>query len=142
MKNTETRILINMFKCECYPNHEICKNKNTCEFRIPLNPVLLQIYRQLKYELSKLNTLKQRKQDYHHIAYEIQNHMYSEKININGEFQLVPKMNVLGNHITKPEHVQVGLNYNDIIFDIQDQESIIRELRRKEHTLLMIMKKL
>lgn len=54
----------------------------------------------------------------------------------------MPKMNVLGNHITKPEHVQVGLNYNDLIFDIQDQESIIRELRRKEHTLLMIMKKL
>ena len=130
-----------MFKCECYPNHEICKNKNTCEFRIPLNPELLQIYHQLKYELAKLNTLKQRKLEYHQIAYEIQNHMYSEKININGKFQLVPKTNALGDHITKPEHVQVGLNYNDILFDIQDQESIIRDLRRKEHTLLRTLTK-
>ena len=130
-----------MFKCECYPNHEICKNKNTCEFRIPLNPELLQIYRQLKYELAKLNTLKQRKQNYHQIAYEIQNHMYSERININGKFQLVPKMNVLGDYITQPEHVQEGLNYNDILFDIKDQESIIRELRRKEHILLRTLTK-
>lgn len=68
--------------------------------------------------------------------------MYSEKINIHGKFQLVPKTNVLGDYITKPEHVQVGLNYNDILFDIQDQESIIRELRRKEHNLLRILKKL
>ena len=142
MKNTETRILINMFKCECYPNHEICKNKNTCEFRIPLNPELLQIYRQLKYELAKLNALKQRKQDHHQIAYEIQSHMYSEKINIDGKFQLVPKMNVLGDYITKPEHGQFGLNYNDILFDIQDQESKIRDLRRKEHTLLRTLTKL
>lgn len=117
------------------PNHEICKNKNTCEFRIPLNPELLQIYQQLKYELAKLNTLKQRKQEYYQIAYEIQNNMY-------GKFQLVPKMNVLGDNITKPEHVQVGLNYNDIMFDIQDQESIIRELRRKQHTMLRTLTKL
>ena len=136
MKNTETRILINMFKCECYPNHEICKNKNTCEFRIPLNPELLQIYCQLKYELEKLNILKQRKQDYHQIAYEIKT-TYSEKTNINEKFQLVPKTNALGDHITKPEHVQTGLNYNDIL-DIQDQESIIRDLRRRKHTLLRI----
>ena len=130
-----------MFKCECYPNHEICKNKNTCEFRIPLNPELLQIYHQLKYELAKLNTLKQRKLEYHQIAYEIQNHMYSEKININGKFQLVPKTNALGDHITKPEHVQVGLNYNDILFVFLVQESIIRDLRRKEHTLLRTLTK-
>ena len=50
-------------------------------------------------------------------------------------------MNVIGEQITKPEHVQVGLIYNDILFDIQDQESIIRELRRKEHALLRIMKR-
>ncbi len=62
----------------------------------------------------------------------------SEKVNINGKFQLVPKTNFLGDHITKPEHVQVGLNYNNIMFDIQDQESIIRDLRRKEHALLRI----
>ena len=29
-----------MIKCDCYPNHEICKNKNTCEFWIPLNQKL------------------------------------------------------------------------------------------------------
>lgn len=51
-------------------------------------------------------------------------------------------MNVLGDNITKPEHVQVGLNYNDIMFDIQDQESIIRELRRKQHTMLRTLTKL
>ena len=142
MRNIETRLTINMFKCECYPNHEICKNKNTCEFQIPLNPELLQLYRQLTYELAKLNTLKQRKQEYYQIAYENpKQHAHSEKININGKFQLVPKMNVIGEKITKPEHVQVGLIYNDILFDIQNQESIIRELRRKEHALLRIMKR-
>ena len=87
MRNIETRLTINMFKCECYPNHEICKNKNTCEFQIPLNPELLQLYRQLTYELAKLNTLKQRKQEYYQIAYENpKQHAIVKRLTLTGNF--------------------------------------------------------
>ena len=129
-----------MFKCECYPNHEICRNRSTCEFWIPLNQELQQVYRQIKFEMEKLKTLKERRQEYYQILFEIQNHVYTEAININGKLTLVPEKNALGEDITRPEHVQAGLNY-DIMLEIQDQESIIRALRFKEHDILKILKK-
>ena len=46
-----------MFRCDCYPNHEICKNKNTCEFWIPLNQKLKQLNQQISYELKILESL-------------------------------------------------------------------------------------
>ena len=61
-----------MFRCDCYPNHEICKNKNTCEFWIPLNQKLKQLNQQISYELKILESLNQRKRDYFRILSEIQ----------------------------------------------------------------------
>lgn len=129
--------LIKMFRCDCYPNHDICKNKNTCEFWIPLNQKLGQIYRQISYELFQLEKLHQRKQDYFKILSEIKQGAYTETVN----GRQVPKKNVLGEDILEPEHVQVGLNYNVICQDITDTESILRELRRIEHDILKILKK-
>jgi hypothetical protein len=71
-----------MFKCDCYPNHEICKNKNTCEFWIPLNQKLDQLYHQISYELYQLERLNQRKQDYFTILSEIKKGVYTETINV------------------------------------------------------------
>ena len=129
-----------MFACECYPNHEICKNQYNCELKIGLNQKLRQLYGQITYELSKLKSLKVRKEKYYEILSEIRNGIYTENININGQLQEVPKINVLGEYIIKPEHVQVGLNYNDIILDIQEQEDLIRTLRLEEHNILKILK--
>lgn len=129
-----------MFKCECYPNHEICKNRKTCELKMPLTPELQLLYRQLTWELEKLKALKQRKQEYFEILSEIRQGVYTETVSINGKLQQVPKRNFLGEHITRPEHVQVGLNYNDLMLEIQDQESIIRTLRFKEHSILTTLK--
>ena len=126
-----------MFRCDCYPNHDICKNKNTCEFWIPLNQKLDQVYRQISYELFQLEKLYQRKEDYFKILSEIKQGVYTEAVN-GGQ---VPKKNVLGEDILEPEHVQVGLNYNVIYQDITDTESILRELRRIEHDILKILKK-
>ena len=126
-----------MFRCDCYPNHDICKNKNTCEFWIPLNQKLDQVYRQISHELFQLEKLHQRKQDYFKILSEIKQGIYTETVN----GKRVPKKNVLGEDILEPEHVQVGLNYNVICQDITDTESIIRELRRIENDILKILKK-
>ena len=126
-----------MFRCDCYPNHEICKNKNACEFWIPLNEELDKVYRQISQELLQLEKLYQRKQDYFKIQSEIKQGMYTETIND----KIVPKKNALGEDILKPEHVQVGLNYNIICQEISDTESIIRELRRIERDILKILKK-
>ena len=125
-----------MFRCDCYPNHDICKNKNTCEFWIPLNQKLDQVYRQISQELLQLQKLYQRKHDYFKIQSEIKQGMYTETINDN----IVPKKNALGEEIHEPEHVQVGLNYNIICQEISDTESIIRELRRIERDILKILK--
>ena len=126
-----------MFRCDCYPNHDICKNKNTCEFWIPLNQKLDQVYRQISHELYQLEKLYQRKEDYFKILSEIKQGVYTETVN-GGQ---VPKKNVLGEYILEPEHVQVGLNYNVICQDITDTESILRELRRIESDILKILKK-
>ena len=153
-----------MFRCDCYPNHDICKNKNTCVFWIPLNQKLDQVYHQISYELFQLEMLNQRKQDYFKILSEIQQERYTEIVAINGRLKRedyfkilseikqgiytetvngrqVPKKNVLGEYILEPEHVQVGLNYNVICQDITDTESILRELRRIKHDILKILKK-
>jgi len=126
-----------MFKCECYPNHEICKNKNTCEFWIPLNEELDKVYRQISQELLQLEMLYQRKHDYFKIQSEIKQGIYSETVNN----KIVPKKNALGENILEPEHVQVGLNYKIICQEISDTESILRELRRIERDILKILKK-
>ena len=126
-----------MFRCDCYPNHDICKNKNTCEFWIPLNEKLDKVYRQISYELFQLEKLNQRKQDYFEIQSEIKQGVYTETIND----KIVPKKNALGEDILEPEHVQVGLNYNLICQEISDTESIIRELRRIENDILKKKKK-
>jgi len=130
-----------MMKCDCYPNHEICKNKNTCELEVPLNEKLKQLYGQISYELNILQGLNQRKQDYFQILYEIRQQRYTEILVIDGRLQKVPKLNARGEYILKPEDVQVGLNYNLIFQEINDTESIIRELRRKENNILKILKK-
>ena len=129
-----------MFKCECYPNQEICKNQKTCELKMPLTGELQLLYRQLTWELEKLKDLKQRKQEYFEILSEIRQGVYTETVSINEKLQQVPKRNFLGEHITRPEHVQVGLNYNDLMLEIQDHESIIRTLRFKEHSILTTLK--
>ena len=130
-----------MMKCDCYPNHEICKNRNTCELEVPLNEKLKQLYGQISYELNILQGLNQRKQDYFQILYEIRQQRYTEILVIDGRLQRVPKLNARGEYILKPEDVQVGLNYNLIFQEINDTESIIRELRRKENNILKILKK-
>jgi len=130
-----------MLRCDCYPNHEICKNRNTCELQVPLNEKLNQLYGQISYELNILKGLHQRKQDYFQIFHEIRQQRYTEKLVIDGRLQKVPKLNARGEYILKPEDVQVGLNYNLIFQEINDTESIIRELRRKENNILKILKK-
>lgn len=130
-----------MIKCECYPNHEICKNKNTCEFWIPLNQRLKELYYQISYELSVLESLNQRKEDYFRILSEIKQEQYTETRFIDGRLIRVPKLNARGDYILKPEDVQVGLNYNVISQEITDTEAIIRELRRRENDILKILKK-
>ena len=130
-----------MFRCDCYPNHDICKNKNTCELWIPLNEKLDKVYRQISYELFQLEKLNQRKQDYFKTLSEIKQGMYTQTINENDEIKTVPKKNAIGEDILKPEDLQVGLNYNLIVQEITDTESIIRELRRIENDILNILKK-
>lgn len=130
-----------MIRCDCYPNHEICKNKNTCELEVPLNEKLKQLYGQISYELNLLKSLNQRKQDYFQILSEIRQQRYTEILVIEGRLQRVPKLNARGEYILKPEDVQVGLNYNVLSQEIIDTEIIIRELRRKEHNILKILKK-
>ena len=112
-----------MIKCECYPNHKICKNKNTCEFWIPLNQKLKQLYQQISYELKKLENLNQRKQDYFKILDEIQDGVYTEIVAIDKRLKRVPKKNVRGESILNPEDVQVGLNYNAISQEITDTKT-------------------
>ena len=130
-----------MIKCDCYPNHEICKNKNVCELILPLNEKLKQLYGQISYELNILKSLNQRKQDYFQILSEIRQQRYTEILVIDGRQQRVPKLNARGEYILKPGDVQVGLNYNVLSQEIIDTEIIIRELRRKEHNILKIFKK-
>lgn len=130
-----------MIKCDCYPNHEICKNKNTCEFWIPLNQKLKQLNQQISYELKILESLNQRKRDYFKILSEIQQERYTEIIAIDGRLKRVPKNNARGEPILQPEDVQVGLDYNIISQEISDTEAIIRVLRIKENNILKILKK-
>lgn len=130
-----------MIRCECYPNHEICRNKNTCEFWIPLNQKLKQINQQITYELNILESLNQRKRDYFRILSEIQHERYTEIVAIDRRLKRVPKKNARGKPILKPEDVQVGLDYNLISQEITDTEAMIRILRIKEMNILKILKK-
>ena len=131
-----------MIRCECYPNHEICRNRNTCEFWIPLNQKLKQINQQISYELNILESLNQRKRDYFRILSEIQHERYTEIVAIDGRLTRVPKKNARGEPILKSEDVQVGLDYTLISQEITDTEAIIRILRIKEKNILKILKKL
>lgn len=130
-----------MIKCDCYPNHHVCKNKSRCELWVPSNQKLEQLCRKISYELNILAGLNQRKQDYFKILSEIRQQRYTEILLIGGKLTRVPKLNVRGEYILEPEDVQVGLNYNLIYQEIRDTESIIRELRRKENNILKILKK-
>ena len=130
-----------MFRCDCYPNHEICKNKNTCEFWIPLNQKLKQLNQQISYELNTLESLNQRKRDYFKVLSEIQQERYTEIIAIDGRLKRVPKKNARGEPILKPGDVQIGLDFNLISQEITDTEAIIRVLRIKEKNILKILKK-
>lgn len=129
-----------MFRCDCYPNHEICRNKTTCEFWIPLNQKLKQLNQQISYELNTLESLNQRKRDYFKVLSEIQQERYAEIIAIDGRLKRVPKKNARGEPILKPGDVQIGLDFNLISQEITDTEAI-RVLRIKEKNILKILKK-
>lgn len=130
-----------MIKCECYPNHHCCKHLNTCEFWIPMNKAYSDLIRELHFELKRLNELNQRKWDYFRVLSEIQDLRYTIVVCIKGALIRVPKINALGDYILKPDDVIVNLNYNVISQEIKDTENIIRELRKKEHNILKILKK-
>ena len=130
-----------MIKCDCYPNHHLCKNKSQCDLWVPSNQKLEQLCRQISYELNILESLNQRKQEYFKILSDIRQQRYTEILLICGRLTRVPKLNARGEYILKPEHVQVGLNYNVISQEITDTKLIIRELRRKENNILKILKK-
>ena len=130
-----------MIRCDCYPNHEICRNRNTCEFWIPFNQKLKQINQQISYELNILESLNQRKRDYFRILSEIQHERYTEIVAIDGRLKRVPKKNARGEPILEPKDVQVGLDYNLISQEITDTEAIIQILRIKEKNILKILKK-
>ena len=130
-----------MFRCDCYPNHEICRNENTCDFWIPLNQKLKQLNQQISYELKILESLNQRKTDYFRILSEIQHGRYTEIVAIDGKLKRVPKKNARDEPILNPEDVQVGLNFNVISKEITDTETIIHELRIRENNILKILKK-
>ena len=130
-----------MFRCDCYPNHEICRNKTICEFWIPLNQKLKQLNQQISYELNTLESLNQRKRDYFKVLSEIQQERYTEIIAIDGRLKRVPKKNARGEPILKPGDVQIGLDFNLISQEITDTEAIIRVLRIKEKNILKILKK-
>ena len=130
-----------MIKCDCYPNHHCCKHFHTCEFWIPMNKSYSELLRELNFELTHLRELNQRKSNYFKVLKEIQDLMYSITVCIRGALVQVPKINAVGDYILRPDDVIVGLNYNVISQEIRDTESIIRELRKKEHNILKILKK-
>ena len=130
-----------MLKCECYPNHHLCRHLNVCELRIPINSTYNDLIQEINFELKHLKELNQRKRDYFNILSDIVDLKYCETLSIGWKLVRVPKVNVLGEYITRPDDVIVGLNYNVISQEIKDTESIIRELRKKEQNILKIMKK-
>ncbi|MBR0369738.1 MAG: hypothetical protein IJH63_03300 [Methanobrevibacter sp.] len=130
-----------MIKCESYPNHHICRHLNTCELWIPTNTRYINLLKEIKFELKRLNELNQRKRQYFKVLTEICDFKYSRTVCIKGKLVKIPKINALNEYITKPEDVIVDLNFNVISQEIKDTECIIRELRKEEQNILKILKK-
>ena len=130
-----------MIKCECYPNHHLCRHFNTCELKIPITPAYNELIHEINFELKHLKELNQRKHNYFKVLSDIADLKYCETLCIGWKLVRVPKVNVLGEYITRPDDVIVDLNFNVISQEIKDTESIIRELRKKEQNILRILKK-
>ena len=130
-----------MIKCECYPNHQICRHFNTCELRIPSNSTYNKLIREIDFELKHLKELNERKVQYFKVLSDIADLKYCETLCIKWELKRVPKVNTLNEYITKPDDIIVGLNFNVITQEIKDSENIIRELRKQEQNILRILKK-
>lgn len=130
-----------MIKCECYPNHHLCRHLNVCELRIPMNSTYNDLIREINFELKHLKELNQRKYDYFKILSDICDFKYSRTVCIKGRLERIPKLNALNEYIVRPDDVIVDLNFNVISQEIKDTESIIRELRKKEQNILRILKK-
>ena len=116
-----------MIKCECYPNHHLCRHLNVCEFRIPINSKYNELIREINFELKHLKELNQRKYDYFKVLSEICDFKYSRTVCIKGRLERIPKLNALNEYIVRPDDVIVDLNFNVISQEIKDTESIIRE---------------
>ena len=130
-----------MIKCEYYPNHNICKRLNSCEFWIPINKTYSDLLKELSFEFKRLKELNQSKKNYFKVLNEIYNLKYTRKLCIKGSIVAVPEINALGEYILTPQDVIVGLNYASIDQEIADTMNIIRELRKKENDILRILKK-
>lgn len=126
-----------MINCN-YPN---CKHLNNCELKLPITKSYSKLLKELYFELNYLRELNKRKKYYFKVLDEIKNSEYSNVIYIAGRQITVPKINAKNEYIIKPENIIVDLNYKAISQEIEDTKNIVRELRKKEHNIIKILKK-
>lgn len=115
----------------CY--YPICKNcrigRETCSFRRPFSQPLYLIERELKFELDRLDSIRERISLFKSVEEDIDDGMYDGQ------------RNVFGNPILTPSDAFVDLDLNILIREESDTIKIIRDLRKRENNILKVLKR-
>ena len=108
-----------------------CENQITCENTNDYNLILTQ----KGYKLRLYHENQKRLKEYEILLNEILNGEYTIPVNVYGNIQQVPRQNVFGVLIRKPEHVMYGWNYQRLERQSKVLMECIRVLAAREFEL-------
>ena len=113
-----------------YPTCESCGiGREQCSFRRPFSQPLNLIERELKFELDRLDSIRERISLFKSVEEDIDDGVYEGQ------------RNFFGNLILTPSDAFVDLDLNILIREESDTINIIRDLRKRENNILKVLKR-
>ena len=122
--------------CAC-PDHNLCKHRMNCPLRYG-NKYTGEISRNISYHLKQLDELYSARELYEVTLKDILRGAYTTT---HGQYNKIPKLNVLNNPITQPADVYYNLDLDRIDKEIEVTKNTINELRTEEFKVIRTLKK-
>lgn len=120
-----------------YPQHDLCKQVADCPLKYG-NTFTSKTSKEITYYLQVLDDCYKDMHLYENTLHDINRGMYNTA---HGQYNNIPKCNVMNHPITKPSDVYYNLDLERIEKNIKVTKDTISELRKEEHKVVKTLKR-
>ena len=120
---------------------QTCKHYTYCSLMEPTTKNHSMLLHEIQYWKMQLKQAKENLMEYENVWNDIHNHEYDIPVNVYGNIQYVPKQNVFGVFIKKPEHAYYGWSAGKLMEKKEKLMEYLRLLNRKELNMRRILER-